>query len=461
MMILVILLLASCSTTVLSLAVPVSQNAASLRDTQFPRTWVPIASTFELDPDRPTPVEFLEQKYVAYRDNSENWVVMDDVCPHRFAPLSEGRVDRNADTIQCSYHGWEFDSKGTCVGIPQLTKEAEKSATSLKRSCASSYPCTVEKNVLWIWPWEEDVLSVVGDPLAHPEGMLESIFDNPSTYTRDLPYGWDTLMENLIDPAHIPFAHHNLQGKRTDAIPINMTVPSDQGVHGFTYKWEDRTMGMMRTGDAMYRAPFLVDYNGKFMTEGNKPFRLSVICIPTKPGWSRAIIFSPGGGNNQEMKAKTTWKGKLFRMIPVWLSHQFSNIFFDSDLAFLHFQEQVRVNSDRDYYMPAPADRCVSALRKWLSTYTNSTQSLPPPLPRSVMFDRWTQHTSHCKHCQEGLAKMKKYRRSTYAALALSIFGIKFRLAKVTTLLCLGILRLMQKLENSFRVGEYKHYENH
>ena len=41
-----------------------------------------------------------------------------------------------------------------------------------------------------------------------------------ATYTRDLPYSWDTLLENIVDPAHIPFAHHGLQGKRDDAIAI-------------------------------------------------------------------------------------------------------------------------------------------------------------------------------------------------------------------------------------------------
>ena len=35
---------------------------------QFPRTWVPIASTFELIPDRPTPVQFLEQRVSAGLD---------------------------------------------------------------------------------------------------------------------------------------------------------------------------------------------------------------------------------------------------------------------------------------------------------------------------------------------------------------------------------------------------------
>lgn len=204
-------ILSLCS-SVSSLALPVSERAASLNSKTFPRTWVPIASTYELDPDRPTPVEFMGQKYATYQDNEGKWVVVDDACPHRLAPLSEGRIDRESGHLQCSYHGWEFDSAGSCKRIPQMTPEAEQSARSSKRACATTYPAHVEKNILWIWPWEEDVLSIAGDPSAHPEGIMEGLPADPPTYTRDLPYGWDTLVENLIDPSHVPFAHHGMQG---------------------------------------------------------------------------------------------------------------------------------------------------------------------------------------------------------------------------------------------------------
>ena len=30
----------------------------------------------------------------------------------------------------------------------------------------------------------------------------------------DLPYGWDFLVENLMDPSHVAFSHHGILGKR-------------------------------------------------------------------------------------------------------------------------------------------------------------------------------------------------------------------------------------------------------
>jgi hypothetical protein len=107
----------------------------------FPRTWVPLGSVLELNPDRPTELHFLGQSYVAFRVSSsssnnnnkndsneeEEWMVTDNACPHRLAPLSEGRIvetttnDSNNYTnrnLQCAYHGWTFrGSDGTCLEI--------------------------------------------------------------------------------------------------------------------------------------------------------------------------------------------------------------------------------------------------------------------------------------------------------------------------------------------------------
>ena len=266
---------------------PLSKNQEALSNRKFPRTWVPLASVFELDPNRPTPLEFLDQKFVCYKQTTDesiddDWIVMDDVCPHRLVPLSEGRINRCGDeaagnattTVQCSYHGWEFDGfkDGACVNIPQATDDVAALAKASPRSSVSTYSVRVHKNILFFWPWaDKDPLSLLEVyPKGHPEGIMASIavlppdalddsndgdsttttVSAPNTYTRDLPYGWDTLLENLIDPAHIPFAHHNLQGTREDAIPIQMSVPEslgefsesgNSGEAGFMFEWQDRT----------------------------------------------------------------------------------------------------------------------------------------------------------------------------------------------------------------------------
>jgi len=67
---------------------PLVENAAEVW-ANFPRTWVPLASAYELDPERPTPVQFLGRSYVLWQENAGEWQAFADACPHRLAPLSE------------------------------------------------------------------------------------------------------------------------------------------------------------------------------------------------------------------------------------------------------------------------------------------------------------------------------------------------------------------------------------
>ncbi|CAM9980802.1 unnamed protein product [Ectocarpus fasciculatus] len=47
---------------------------------------------------------------VVWKDPKDGgWKAFADRCPHRWAPLSEGRVDQESGRLQCIYHGWEFE----------------------------------------------------------------------------------------------------------------------------------------------------------------------------------------------------------------------------------------------------------------------------------------------------------------------------------------------------------------
>ena len=277
---------------------------------------------------------------------------------------------------------------------------------------------------------------------------------------------------NLIDPAHIPFAHHGLQGTRDDAVAINMTMPSTITQAGFDFTFEDRTMKMFRQGQASFRAPYTLVYSGVY--PGNKGFfNLTTINIPTKPGWSRAIIMT-GGSHSRDadgnpLEKQKSLVAKIFSVIPTWLIHVLSTRFLNSDLAFLHYQEQEREKRGGDseddvYFMPAPADRAIVAFRKWKSKYAHVPLPLPPPInTRAELFDHYTQHTSQCRHCSEALEGVKKNAVRTKGLLAVSVFlaATKFPiLGSCLVALCIGFLQLLKITEAAFMTSDYKHYKN-
>lgn len=67
--------------------------------------------------DGPVARRILDKPIVLFRTGDGTVAALDDVCPHRFVPLSLGKVVRG-NHIQCAYHGPEFDSSGACTHNP-------------------------------------------------------------------------------------------------------------------------------------------------------------------------------------------------------------------------------------------------------------------------------------------------------------------------------------------------------
>lgn len=81
--------------------------------------WYPLMPVCDLDKKVPHAKRVLGIDVVVWWDRNENaWKVFDDMCPHRLAPLSEGRIDQWG-RLQCVYHGWCFGNSGDCKFIPQ------------------------------------------------------------------------------------------------------------------------------------------------------------------------------------------------------------------------------------------------------------------------------------------------------------------------------------------------------
>jgi nitrite reductase/ring-hydroxylating ferredoxin subunit len=95
-------------------ATTTSPAAAPSRDAAFSwhQQWWPIAVVSQLNDKNPTAAMLLGIPLVIWKDGSGAWSVLEDRCPHRLAPLSEGRVEPSDGTLQCVYHGWRFDAAG-------------------------------------------------------------------------------------------------------------------------------------------------------------------------------------------------------------------------------------------------------------------------------------------------------------------------------------------------------------
>ena len=78
--------------------------------------WFPVLPSDHLG-EKPVSIRRLGYKIALWRDNDGSVHALEDHCPHRGAPLSQGPV--LGDRLQCPYHGVEVRSDGTVTKVPR------------------------------------------------------------------------------------------------------------------------------------------------------------------------------------------------------------------------------------------------------------------------------------------------------------------------------------------------------
>lgn len=393
-----------------------------------PTSRYPMAFLDDLDPKRPTQVELLGKLFVIWADHDKTWHAFEDQCPHRLAPLSEGRIDERGN-LQCAYHGWSFSGQGGNVNIPQAEPEIKAVAERSSRACAKVVPLMVAQGMAWLWPDNslEGMEASRGVlPSTVPE-LNDPSFIKGAWVTRDLMYGYDTLVENVVDPAHVPFAHHGVQAQRSMAMPLNVSLNhvGREGVFLSLPRLANSTIEF----HAPTRLHYQFDFSGFFARipfmkwswaiekklrrlPPDTPPRSSLVSytIPVGPGRSRILALFPRN---------------FFAMNkPRWMDHLERNAVLDGDLVFLHGQEREmrrpelkwEENIDRAFYMPTKSDEGVRAFRQWIVKWGGGgprwAEGVDPSLPprsvdREFLMDRYNQHTKQCSACKGALQNIR------------------------------------------------------
>ncbi len=161
--------------------------------------WYMIAWGHELEAE-PLCRKAFGEKLVLFRDQAGDAATLIDRCPHRFAPLSRGKVV--ADGIQCGYHGLTFATDGRCI------RNALKGPLP-KGAAVRSFPLHERDEIVWLWP---------GDPAAADPDTIPD-FSYISEARRKNIFGLSTMqanyrlvIDNLMDLSHVEFLHPAIGG---------------------------------------------------------------------------------------------------------------------------------------------------------------------------------------------------------------------------------------------------------
>jgi phenylpropionate dioxygenase-like ring-hydroxylating dioxygenase large terminal subunit len=138
----------------------------------------------------------LDEWVLLYRKQDGTPVALQNVCPHRFAPLHLGQ--RLGDTVECGYHGLVFDGTGACVFNPHSSGSVPRAAR------VKPYPVIERHRLLWIW---------MGDKPADPASLPNCEFvdtTDKSISTMDymkIDANYKLVIDNILDLSHTDYLH--------------------------------------------------------------------------------------------------------------------------------------------------------------------------------------------------------------------------------------------------------------
>jgi nitrite reductase/ring-hydroxylating ferredoxin subunit len=168
-----------------------------------PTGWFQVAWSSEIGVGDVRRLHYFGSDLVAWRGESGEVAVMDAYCMHLGAHLGYGGTVVE-DTIQCPFHGWQWNRAGRNVCIPYADRP------NLGRKIRS-YPSAERNDAIYIW---------------HDVQRRAPFFDVPDVFT-----GWEDattaddyhscatlfdpglelhpqyVLENGVDPAHFTFVH--------------------------------------------------------------------------------------------------------------------------------------------------------------------------------------------------------------------------------------------------------------
>ncbi|KAM1133486.1 hypothetical protein ACFX19_043441 [Malus domestica] len=424
-------------------------------DYDWTEEWYPLYLTQDIPNDAPLGLTVFDRQLVLYRDGNGELQCYQDRCPHRLAKLSEGQLIDGR--LECLYHGWQFEGQGKCVKIPQLPADAKIP----KSACVKTYEVKDSQGVVWVWMSHRTPPNPAKIPWF--ENFARPGFQDTST-THELPYDHSILLENLMDPAHVPISHDRTDwsAKREDAQPLffEVTERTDRGFAG----WWGKTTDPSGKSFLRFEAPCSLQNNREIVDEktGEKHYFSGLfLCRPTGQGKSMLIVRFGG-----------TKRSPIAKLFPKWYFHQNAGKVFEQDMGFLSSQNEIlmkeKVPTKELYLNLKSSDTWVAEYRKWMDKvghgmpyhFGHSTISLPKepavvehapaglvagvsaslPAKGGIgsmhapnLANRYFRHVVHCKICRDVVKAFQAWQKAltavavAFAALAILVSGRQWK----------------------------------
>ncbi len=328
------------------------------------RAWYPVATGDEVT-DVPRSTSLLGRPWVLVRMDGR-LVAFEDRCAHRLAPLSIGT--NCGATLQCRYHGWEYDADGACVRIPSLGDDA-----AIPSRARLGVPAgLVERHgLVWLAP---------APPLADVPGFPE--WDDPTYDTcrnepRRTTVSAFQLTDNFADATHLPTVHTQTFG----VAEAGYLPPHEVAVDGWTVsttyrvQYKNHDDPLVATGEHPLVQP-------QVLYKECRPMATAFITLDFPLTGARlAILFAiqPEDGRTSRIykqMARNDLGGDAARLAETVV---FEDLVMDEDLAVLESYWEMGIHLDPRTEVHTRTDKLSLAYRRLLAAAVSGADELVLP----------------------------------------------------------------------------------
>lgn len=172
-----------------------------IQDQVLLNDWHPVLAVSQAPVEKPVAVRLLGEELVVWRA-SQQWLAWQDLCIHRGARLSQGKVDETSSTLACPYHGWVYNAAGQCTHIPAHPEQKPPVRARVK-----TYRAQERYGLVWVCLSDESRQEIPIFP-EWEDASFRKVLCGPYPLRAAAP----RVIENFLDVAHFPFVHEGLLG---------------------------------------------------------------------------------------------------------------------------------------------------------------------------------------------------------------------------------------------------------
>jgi len=280
----------------------------------------------------------------------------------------------------------------------------------------------------------------------------------------DLPYDHSFLVENLIDPAHIPISHDRTSGggMRENAQPYEMVVDEESFcADGFTARFRE-TRQLKPWTEIKMEAPGIVRYRSVVKAKDGSDIQFSAAlhCMPLGIGRSRLLF-------RTYFKGLPWIAGLILGLKPKWLRHLNSCKVLEQDVGLITTQEDWLAGTQgtaggaqslSQQYLPLrSSDLMVVAYRRWLDAVSDGMPwcigwtkvklpdtsigravELAPSLNRLHRSTLETRFQRHVVHSRCSMDALQNIRTARGVSALLGGVSLAFATVRRQSLLCVA-----------------------